>query len=646
MVTYSPHRELVREILERAEKALTGSGYRCKLSPDDVRKPPKGAGDIALQLFRAAKEANAPPQTLASIVAESFSPGGLLTSASAARGYVNYAVDVASYGKLVIDTIERLGPGYGNVPTERPLRIIVEHTSANPIHPLHIGHLRNCLLGDSLARILRARGHNVRTHFYIDDVGLQVAYAAYGYSKVRDMRGRLKPDHFVGLVYSTTYILVELEEAKRRLKEAKEAGLDEEVLRVQRKIDDLVASANELREKDEELFYRLLDAISKDPDPMGRVQEINRAYERGEPWAVKMVRELVEACLDGFKETFKRLGVEFDSWDWESELTVWNTAAEDVVKRLIDAGLVRRKNGALVFAADVVAEDPQVRKQLGIPLSYTVTSLTLTRSDGTTLYPTRDIAYSIWKLRQADKVINVIAVQQRLAQIHVRLALYALGERERARNLVHYAYEIVRLPGVKMSGRRGRYVSADQLLDEAVALVREKIESEGRTMSEEEKTKIATAVGLGAVKYAILSVSPLKVVTFVWERVLDLSQNSGPFVQYAYVRAASILRRAKEESVAPDASKSKLFGEEEKALVLMLGEFPEVVVSAADELRPDYIAGYLNALAQEFNKYYDSVPVLRAPRDLAEARLALVRAVARVLKKGLYLLGIETPEKM
>ncbi len=646
--TYNPHGELVKDLVRGVEDALKEAGYECRITPNDVRRAPEDLGDLAVQMFRVARDLGVDSQSLAKTVEETYGEVELWSGVKAAGGYVNFRVNIPVYADLVLRSVEKLGDRYGHVPTEKPQQILVEHTSANPVHPLHIGHLRNCLLGDSLARLFKARGHKVKTHFYIDDVGLQVAYAAYGYSKVkrRGIKRNLKPDHFVGLVYSMTYVLVEIAETKKKLKKAREAGLEEEVVKLQRKLDDLVATANELRERDEELFYALWEEIGREERPLAAVQEINRAYEEGEKWAVDLVREMVNTCLKGFKETFDRLGIEFDSWDWESELTVWNKAAEAVIYSLKSSGLVYEENGALVFAADKLAEDEELRKILGIPATYTVTPLTLTRSDGTTLYPTRDIAYSLWKLNQADTVINVIAVQQTLAQIHVRLALYALGKREKAKNLVHYAYEIVRLPGRKMSGRRGKYVSADELLDEAVELVKEIIEKGKREFDVHEKERIASIVGLGAVKYAFLRVSPLKIVTFNWKQALDLSQNSGPFVQYAYVRAASILRKSREKGVEPDPDKARLLGEEERKLILKLGEFPEVVVRAADEMRPDYVASYLDSLAQEFNSYYDSVPVLKAKGDVAKARLALVKAVSQVIKNGLGLLGIDVPKRM
>ena len=650
-MVYSPNVALLEDVIGRANEALRRLGATgaagCRFSIRDVKDAPRGKGDLALPVFRVARECDLDVESLARRVAEGVEGSPYVEKADVVGGYVNMWVDVREYGGLVLSTVFERSERYGFFPVELPMRVIVEHTSANPIHPLHLGHLRNCLLGDALARLLRARGHDVRTHYYIDDVGLQVAYAVYGYRKVKDFidgLGGLKKDHLIGLIYSMTYTLVEIEGLKRRIKEAEEKGDLDGAAELRGRLDSLVAAAKRLRDRNAELFDRLLEAISRDANPEGEVRRLNLAYERGDLDAVRAVREAVEYCLEGFRETFQFLGIKFDNWDWESELTVWNGAAAKVLEELVERDYAYIKEGAYVFAADRVAEDPEVRRKLKIPTGYEVPPATLTRADGTTLYPTRDIAYSLWKFKHADRVINVIAVQQSLAQIHVRLALYALGAVREAENLVHYAYEVVRLPGRKMSGRRGEYISVDDLLEEAVGRVKEIIKD--RKLSEEEKEDVAVKVGVGAVKFAFLNLSPLKVLTFRWERALDFSQNSGPFVQYSYVRGRSVLRRARETGLEPRLDCLHRLGGEDKPLVLLVGRFPDVVAKAADELRPDLIASYLNFLAQEFNKYYDSVRIILKDKELACARLAVVKAVATVLRNGLGLLGIVPPEKM
>jgi len=217
-----------------------------------------------------------------------------------------------------------------------------------------------------------------------------------------------------------------------------------------------------------------------------------------------------------------------------------------------------------------------------------------------------------------------------------------MGYVREAENMVHFAYEMVTLPGTKMSGRRGRFVSADELVEEAVKRAGEELVKRG--LEPAENRDVAEKVGIGAVKFAMLSVSPSKPLMFTWDRVLDFERNSGPFVQYAYVRARSVLRKA--GSLKPEVAEG-VFGSEERKLLFLLGYFPEVVAKAADELKVELIPQYLNELALVFNKYYDEVPILKAtPEEKARARLALTLMVAVTLENGMKLLGIEPPSRM
>ncbi len=626
-------------LLDRARDAIiyTLKSRGVEAGPEDlVARSGEKHGDLSILLFRLAKKTGIPLPELSGIL-EGTEPPSPFRRLWVSGGYVNLEVDVNEYGRIVLESIRDLGPAYGEVKAESVEKIIVEHTSANPIHPLHVGHLRNSILGDSLARLLRARGHSVKRHFYIDDVGLQVAYAAYGYRIAGDLASG-KPDHFIGDIYVVINLLLELE----RLKESASKLSGSELARVNERISSIAAKLREYMERRPQLVDRILREVKgRWREVEEEIRRLNRAYERREDWAVRIVRDMVERGLEGFRETLGMLGIEFDSWDWESEITVWSGAVDDVIRRLRETGLVEYREGALVFRADRLAEDPEVRRRTAIPEGFQVTPMTLVRSDGTTLYTTRDIAYSIWKLSRADKAINVIAIQQSLAQAQLRLALYALGYRDIGYRLIHYAYELVNLPGRKMSGRRGEYVAADDIIGEAVARARAEIERRGIGHPED-----AVKIGVGALKFFFLNVSPQKPIVFRWERVLDFEQNSGPFVQYAYVRARSIMRKASEKGYEPRILPEAL-GEEEKKLVLLLGEYPARVVAAADQLRPDLVTTYLNQLAMEFNRFYEKYPVLRAPTTEKRAvRLALVDSIATVLRNGLGLLGIEPPERM
>lgn len=640
MVVESPFDFLRERVRSYVIKAAEEAGIALDARLLEARRTQRQYGDISVPLFRLYKEVGLPPEVLREKL------WGVLSSASdellkplgIVNDFLNLGVSVKGYAPIVVESILRLGAEYGKLQSEKRERVIVEFVSANPIHPLHIGHLRNAVLGEALVRLLRARGHDVKAHFYVDDVGLQVAYAAYGFQLVKDLMGDEKPDHFVGAVYTMVNLIVEVKKLKE---EASKAADPHKLAEINSRIDEDVARLKDYSERYPKVFDRLTKALLKLEDPEEEIRELNRGYEDDEPWAVKATRETVETCLRGIRQTLERLGVHFDSWDWESELTVWNGATEEAVRKLMETGLVETRDGALVFRADVLAQSEEVRRAAGIPGGLAVAPLTLKRSDGTTLYTTRDIAYSLWKLSRADRVVNVIATQQTLAQAQLRLALYALGYHDVGRRLVHYAYEMVVLPGIRMTSRRGVYISADEIIREAVDRAREEIKRRGIGREED-----AEKVGLGALKFFFLSQTPSRTITFDWNRVLDFEQNSGPFVQYSYVRARSILRKAEEQGITYEGADPALLGEEEKWVLLLLGEFPSVVREAADNLRPDLLAVYLNELASEFNKYYDTTPVLRSPEGKRESRLAFVKAVAQVLENGMALLGIEPPERM
>ena len=244
-----------------------------------------------------------------------------------------------------------------------------------------------------------------------------------------------------------------------------------------------------------------------------------------------------------------------------------------------------------------------------------------------------------------DRVIHVIGVEQSLAQLQLKVALAALGYTDLAENFIHYSYELVSLPGFKMSSRRGKYVDLDRILDEAVERAKMEVLKRNRNMDGELVDKISRMVGVGAVRYSLISVSPNKKMVFTWDRILDFNRNSGPFIQYAHARACNIL--AKVEEAFSDYDSSMLEDELELDLVLIVSRFPEIVMEAADTLRIELITDYLYDVALKFNSFYDSVHVLKSkPIQLRNARLQLVNAVRIVLSNGLSLLGIDAPKRM
>ena len=604
-------------------------------------------GELAASVcFELAKHARKKPRSIAEEIVQAIDVSGfpLIESVQAAgAGYVNFRVNSETFSRLTLESARELDTEYGYIKTSDPKKILLEHTSVNPVHPIHIGQARNPMLGDALARILTKHGHNVSRHYYVDDVGRQSAVIAYGYSKLGKPKPKGKPDRFIGGIYAVTSCIMEIKRLKKVVESTKNLD-NQDVTKLRRDLDEWTSISLEMEQRFPKLFTKLLAAISKDSDPEEQVSKLIRGYETGEKEAKNLIREVCELCLKGFRETLASVEITIDSWDWESDL-IWNGNVNRALEELKATPYVFESDGVLEFDAEKVAHDLDLKKTLGISDDHELSSLTLVRADGTSLYTTRDIAYHLWKFQRAERVVNVIGMEQTLPQLQLKLALSALGHTDYIKILIHFAYSLVRLPGHRMSSRRGRYITLDEVMDGAAKRAYAEVSKRSPHLSDEEKQKISVFVGKGAVKYALIAVDPTKPVVFTWDRVLDFEKNSAPYIQYSHARACSILRKA--SRLPEDADYSLLVDQIERDLMLTLARFPEVFLDTAENLRPTAIADYVNSLADKFNKFYTKLPVIKADSSgLSDARLALVDATRIVLRNGLKLLGIEAPQKM
>ncbi|MEJ2281627.1 MAG: arginine--tRNA ligase [Candidatus Bathyarchaeota archaeon] len=502
-------------------------------------------GELAASIcFELAKYAKNNPRKIAEEIIQlmDINRFSLIESVQAAgAGYINFHVNSGLFSRLTLESIRTLGLKYGYVKTSNPQKILLEHTSVNPVHPIHIGQARNPMLGDALARILKEHGHNVSRHYYVDDVGRQSAVIAYGYMKLGKPQPKDKPDRFIGKIYSVTSCIMEVERLKKAVKTAK--ATRDDFLKLQKELDEWVSISIEMEKRFPKLFSKLHEAIINDFDPEMEVSKLIRGYEAGEDYAKQLLREVCILCLEGFKETLASLEIEVDSWDWESDL-IWNGNVDRVIVDLKKTPYIFEENGVLEFDAEKVAHDLDIKNTLGISEDHELSSLTLMRADGTSLYTTRDIAYHLWKFQRAERVINVIGMEQTLPQLQLKLALSALGHQDYVTKITHFAYSLVRLPGYRMSSRRGRYITLDEVIEGAAKRAYNEVNNRSPHLSEEEKREISKFVGKGAVKYALIIVDPTKPVVFTWDRVLDFEKNSAPYIQYSHARACSILRKA------------------------------------------------------------------------------------------------------
>ncbi len=456
----------------------------------------------------------------------------LIASVTETSGYVNFKLDYDKAVPLIFDLLLADAEHYGIEKTSNPLKVAVEHTSANPSGPLTMGHVRNSILGDALARLLTARGHQVKKRFYVDDVGRQVSILAYGFKLLREPTPEGKPDTWLGRLYAATNCAVQIEMLKTKLGNT---TLEEERIQLQEALDEWTNIAAELSSTHKDIFNTVVQAVQKQKDAEADIQALGREYEANEKNTTELVRKVTQLALDGIRASLTEMDITFDSWDWESKL-IWDGDVNKVIDRVTLLPFTERDGAAIKMNVNPIVEAYSLRDQFHLSPGYEVPSLTLVRSDGSTLYPTRDIAYTLFKFKESDRVINVIASEQSLPQLQIRLALYALGEKHAAINLVHYAYGLVELPGAKMSKRRARFIALDDVIEQARQRVRDEVSSREMSMAENDVELVSRTIALGAIKFAMLNINSVKNLTFTWDRVLSLEKNSSPFINYAYTR--------------------------------------------------------------------------------------------------------------
>ncbi len=521
--------------------------------------------DLACTIaFKLAKEKRTSPKEVADQIVEDLEvKSDYIGSVESVNGYINF---FASY-EFLEDTINVIldeDENYGNLNLRG--KVLVEHTSANPDGPLHIGHIRNSIIGDTIARIFRMAGIDVKTHYYVNDMGRQVAITVLGIEKF-GLAGK-KPDHAVAEAY---------------------------------------INANRLLESNPELEEY--------------VEKLMLAYERGDSEAIEKFRNAVERALQGIKETLMSINIEHDEFVWESEF-IRNGYVDRFLEFLDEKGLIK-KDGAWIIELEGFEKEVVLR-----------------RENGTTLYMTRDLAYHLWKNEHYQRFINVLGADHKLYASQLSKILELMGLK--APEIVFF--EFVSLPEGSMSTRRGKFISADELI-EKVRAEAEKIIAE-RDMSDEEKKKIANAVAVGAIRFDFIKIAPEKPMVFDWSKALDFERQTASYIQYSHARACSILRKAVEDGMPDLEFRGELCSTGEKSLVMLLSKLPYFIHRVVNELRPNVFAEYLLSVASSFNDFYRQHPVLKADPEIRMHRLALVDATRIVLRNGLELLGIEALEKM
>ncbi|MDI3502550.1 MAG: arginyl-tRNA synthetase [Archaeoglobi archaeon] len=559
---------MFEKVVEDLKKSLRDALEKLGVSADEY--PTLGIEeskycDLASSIsFKLVKSLKMPPQKIAEEIADNLEISSpLISSFEVKSGYLNFFLSDFCLQET-LRRIERENENYGFIGKKG--KIILEHTSANPNGPLHIGHARNSAIGDSLRRILQKAGYDVETHYYVNDMGRQMAIVTFGLRRfgLRDLKG----DHAIGEIY---------------------------------------VRANSEIEKDEKLAEE--------------VDEILRKYEEGDPEVSEELKRAVEIALEGIKETLREMNVHHDVFVWESEF----------VRR----GDVQRVLDELRKRAEVVEEEGALILKLGDE------KVVLRRSDGTSLYITRDIAYHLFKASRSDLCIDVLGADHKLISSQLSRILEILGVKPPK----VVTFEFVSLPESSMSTRRGLFVSADEVLEKLVEKAYEEVHRRKPEAPEEFKREVSRKVGVGALRYDLVKVMRDKPMVFSWEEALDFEKQGAPYIQYSHARASSILRKSEIRDIN-EVDLSLLKEPQEVSLIKALGKLPWIVEQICESLNPHLLASYSRDIADLFNDFYRDLPVLKAEREVSEARLHLVLCTKIVLKNSLEMLGIEAPEEM
>ena len=569
---------------------------------------PEFEGNITLVVFPFVKLARKAPAQIATEIGEwlTVNGEGLVAKFSAVQGFLNLVIADAFWIRQLraIDT----DANYGQQPDRHQL-MMVEYSSPNTNKPLHLGHVRNNLLGYSIARIQEANGWKVVKTNIVNDRGIHIcksmlAWLKYGNGETPESSGK-KGDHLIG-----DYYVRFDKEYKTQIAELMAAGKDEETAK-------------------------------REAPLMLEAQEMLRKWEANDPEVRALWTKMNSWVYAGFDETYKRMGVSFDKIYYESN--TYLEGKSEVEKGLASGAFYRREDGSVW--ADLTKDGLDEKLLL--------------RSDGTSVYMTQDIGTAKLRFQDypIDKMVYVVGNEQEYHFKVLSILLDHLGF-PFGKELVHFSYGMVELPNGKMKSREGTVVDADDLMDKMVEDAKEISKDKVNTLqgiTEEEANEIARKVGLGALKYFILKVDPRKNMLFNPAESIDFNGNTGPFIQYTYARIQSVLRKA---DLTPTLSQgegaSPLGGDgrevldpKELALIQRLTDYPAIVRNAGENFSPAVICNYAYDLACDFNSFYHDLSILNEPdSDKRALRLLLAKNVAKVIQSALSLLGIEVPERM
>ena len=586
--------EFISSVVKRTTEELYGTSDNIQIQK--TRK--EFEGDYTVVVFPLLRASKKSPEATATELGEKIvATTPEIKSFNVIKGFLNLVVDSSFWSARFAEIAEAKDWGMA-APSGRT--IMIEYSSPNTNKPLHLGHIRNNLLGYSVATILKANGHNVIKVNLVNDRGIHIcksmlAWQLYGGGETPESSG-MKGDHLVGKYY------VEFDKHyKAEVKALVAEGMSE-------------------------------DEAKKKAPIMLAAQEMLRKWEAKDEEVYSLWQTMNGWVYEGFDVTYKAMGVDFDKVYYESETYL---LGKSLVEEGLKKGVFFRKEDNSVWI-DLEADGLDQKLLL--------------RGDGTSVYMTQDLgtALSRFEENSLDDMIYVVGNEQNYHFQVLKLVLKKLGY-EWSDNIFHLSYGMVELPEGKMKSREGTVVDADDLIADMIGTAREMSEELGKLdgVSEEEAASICEMVGLGALKYFILKVDPKKTMLFDPRESIDFNGNTGPFIQYTHARICSILRKAEEAGISTEGYKNAELLPEEIELIKLIAEFPAVVRTAGEQFAPSVIAAYAYDLAKQFNGYYHDHSILKEENTTTRAlRLMLASTVASVIRRAMSLLGISVPERM
>ncbi|MCI7561539.1 MAG: arginine--tRNA ligase [Bacteroidales bacterium] len=565
-------------------------------------------GSVTLVVFPFVKAARKRPEDVAQEIGEYLvSHSGVVEKYNVVKGFLNLTIASEAWQELLRQMDSDAHYGEKAAGEDSPL-VMIEYSSPNTNKPLHLGHVRNNLLGWSLARIMEANGNKVVKTNIVNDRGIHIcksmlAWLKWGNGETPETSGK-KGDHLIG----DYYVLFD----KHYREEIKELTAK------------FVAEGMEPGEAEEK--------AKKEAPLIVEAHEMLVKWEQNDPEVRGLWRKMNEWVYAGFDETYKMMGVSFDKIYYESDTYL---EGKEKVEEGLEKGFFYRRPDNSVWA-DLTAEGLDEKLLL--------------RSDGTSVYMTQDIGTAKLRFQDfpIDKMIYVVGNEQNYHFQVLAILLDKLGFKW-GKDLVHFSYGMVELPNGKMKSREGTVVDADDLMAAMIAEARQTSDELGKfaDMTEEEKQEVARIVGLGALKYFILKVDARKNMLFNPDESIDFNGNTGPFIQYTYARIRSILRKAEAEGLTAEAVKGTPLETKETDLIQKISQYADAVAQAGKDFSPSGIATYCYELTKQFNQFYHDYSILNAEtEELKKQRLLIARNVAKTIKNAMTLLGIEVPERM